>query len=624
MLKVELNKKTTNPFYGLKACLNLYQNGGKAMLTPIMLNEAWKEVQEDKDKRQMFFALLFSIGDITARQHNIFKGQKVDSGGNAQRSAFTVIMNWLKTSNYPQFKRFLFANLFNEYTSFDSLFANRVRTKKGKGKDKVVEAIFSNLSGSEEYLSDLSDFVVSVIRGNNPSNKHFLAKFLTRPRTSKRSKHKKMLAETRSLMKAKEKFLKVVCDKAGMAYRNMGTHIEFTGYITWRKQYIGDLESVLFSSKKILEFDEQEFMGWLDKLPASARYRVRTRLLNKDNTEKGIDTKGSAGGGKYGILPSSFLKWEKFKETKQTEQRVLEEKQRQGLASEEDIEKLQKVKKEAKVTVGAVSFDKMFTEIVTGTVDKIKLQPFLDKVSLPYNTLVFVDDSGSMRHGRANGITAFDFATFMATICLTKNPDDIGRSLIGFFSASARLYSTITARSAMANTLLRAEKRNVSEQLLDPNKHFLENLTRIREFANAVMTSNYTNLSSIPDYLYQQVQRDEQIKEQLLQFPVWTIISDGNWNNLPSPEASIADFFRKCEMYLGYKPFIIAIDVASNSSANISRFSGIDNFMYIPPNPAQIEQLLTNFKDMDIMDVYTPLQSLFRSNRYDIVKAATI
>jgi hypothetical protein len=46
--------------------------------------------------------------------------------------------------------------------------------------------------------------------------------------------------------------------------------------------------------------------------------------------------------------------------------------------------------------------------------------------------------------------------------------------------------------------------------------------------------------------------------------------------------------------------------------------------MYIPSNPAQIEQFLTNFKDMDIFDVYTPLQSIFRSNRYDIVRSLVL
>jgi len=84
------------------------------------------------------------------------------------------------------------------------------------------------------------------------------------------------------------------------------------------------------------------------------------------------------------------------------------------------------------------------------------------------------------------------------------------------------------------------------------------------------------------------------------------------------------DFMMKCQRFFGFKPYIIAIDVSYNSSANIKRFQGIENFMYIPPNPAQIEQLLTNFKDMDIMDVYTPLQSLYRSNRYRLVQNAVI
>ena len=74
---------------------------------------------------------------------------------------------------------------------------------------------------------------------------------------------------------------------------------------------------------------------------------------------------------------------------------------------------------------------------------------------------------------------------------------------------------------------------------------------------------------------------------------------------------------------LGFKPYIVAIDGNGGwgfRSASINRFEGIENMIYIPANIAQIEQFLSNFKDMDIMDVYTPLQSLFRSNRYDIVR----
>lgn len=614
MVKVQLNKRTDNPFYGLSRCLELYQSASKGVIPYGSLDAAWAEVQDSKEKREMFFSILFSIGDITARQHNIFRKNKIDGGGSSNREAFIAIVKWLKEKNYPQFKKFLQAHLFNEYVSFDVLLTNRVKTKKGKKGKISVEGITNSLSGSTEYLNDLAKFCADVIKGNNPAEKHFLSKFLTLPRLSKRKAHKRMLAETRQVMKAKEKFLTLVSDLAGLPYVTKTTHKEFSGYVAWRRPYLGDIESVLFSTKKIKEFDKEEFKNWLNTIPSSARYRVRRRLL--DASDKCRE--------KWGDMGKWFLEWEKFKDTKQAEVRVVEEKVRQGTATEDEKAGLVKTKNEAKVTVGAVNFDKLFTEIVSGNVDKLKIQPFLDKVNLPYNTLVFVDDSGSMRGSRHNGITAFDFATFMATICLTKNPDDVGRSMIGYYSREARLYATMTSRSSQPNTIMRGKVTAVNEPLIDPNLHFLDNLKRIREFSHSIMTSNGTNISAIPDYLYKQLKDDSTMLEQLQNFPVWTIISDGNFNNGGSPEASINDFMRKCEMYFGFKPFIIAIDVASTSSALVSRFSGIENFMFIPPNPAQIEQLLTNFRDMDVMDVFTPLQSLHRSSRYELVRNATV
>ena len=611
-LTVQLNKKTDNPFYGMRNTLEMYQNASKGAINQAMLDKCWAEAQNDKEKRQMFFSLLFSIGDITARQHNIFKGVSTDNGGSSQREPFLMGVEWLKKNNYPQFKKFLFAGLFNEFTSFDTLFKNRVKTTK---KTKKVQSVTSLLTGSEEYLNDLATFAAGIIKGNNPSSKYLLAKFLTRPRMSKRKGHKEMLLETKLNMGAKQHFLKLVSDAAGLPYVKKTTHVEFTGYINWRKEYLGEMESVMFSSGKIKEFDKDSFLLWLDKLPATARYRVRCRILDKDNKCKE----------KWGKIGEWFLAWEKFKETKQTEVRVVEEKIRQGTASEKEVDTIKELKKEAKVTVGAVEFQKLFTEIILGTVDKLKIEPFLDKIKLDFNNLVFVDDSGSMSSYKVNGVTAFDFAAFMATICLTKNPSEEGRALLGFYSTQARLYSTMTSRAPLTgNNILRTTAKSVSEPLLDPNVHFLDNLKRIREFSHAIRTGNGTHITSIPDYLHQQLQGDLTMTEQLQHFPVWTIISDGNWNNMTSPEGSINDFMRKCENYFGFKPFIIAIDVAGASAANVSRFSGIDNFMFVPPNPAQIEQLLTNFKDMDVMDVYTPLQSFFRSNRYDVVRKNTI
>lgn len=96
-----------------------------------------------------------------------------------------------------------------------------------------------------------------------------------------------------------------------------------------------------------------------------------------------------------------------------------------------------------------------------------------------------------------------------------------------------------------------------------------------------------------------------------------------------SPEASMADFFRKCENYFGFKPYVVLIDICVGSwrrpdQLKADRFSGIDNMIYIPSNPAMIEMFLTNFKDMDVFDIYTPLQSLYRSNRYELVRKNTL
>lgn len=628
MLQVKLNKNNENPFYGLKNCLSLYQNGSKGIISETILQSCWEEVKDDKTKRELFFVLLFSIGDITARQHNIFKIYKnVDSGGNSQRSAFLKIYGWLRGTYLEQFKQFLFARLFNEYTSFDTILSNRVITQK---KTTKVIGGTANLSGSREYLDILSDFVASIINGNNPTDKYFLAKFLTRPRPAKRKKHKQMLAATKNLMRQREFFLKLVSDKAKLRYVKKETHIEFHGYYEWRKEYIGSLESVLFSSKKILEFDKQEFLDWLGKLPASARHRVRCRLLTKDNKLKAEAKTNSEQGSKWINLGQWFLEWESFKDKKQSEVRVLEEQLRQisfNLVGEKEElqDKLKKAKKEAKVTTGAINFADMFKEIIQGSVDKLKIQPFLDKVKLPYNTLTFIDDSSSMSSSYGDqGFTAFDFATFIATITLMKNPDDTGRSLIGMYSNVARMFTSITAKDSSSNRFMRPVVTTINEPLIVPEQHFLDNLERIRGFARAMRTGNGTNIASIPDHIYRWVNGDAALVEQLQQFPVWTIVSDGNWNNMNSPEASMNDFMMRCQRYFGFKPFIVAIDVAYGTSAAISKFQGIENFMFIPPNPAQIEQLLTNFKDMDILDVYTPLQSLYRSNRYDLVKANTL
>ena len=604
MVKVELNKSNNNPFYGLKNCLALFNNG---VITETTLNNCWREVKDNKEKKEMFFSLLFSIGDITARQHNIFKGIKRDSGGNANREAFYTIILWMKREIPEQFEKFLNAGVFNEYTCFDMLFRSRVKTSGTK-----VVAVY-DIFADKKYCEMLCNYVYAIINGNNEFNKLLVAKFLTIPRLSVRKGHKQMLHATKTVMLNKVNFLIKLSELMGWEFRGNG-YYSFKGYREWRKEYNKDLESVIFSSGSIFDMSKDQFLNWFDKLPAQARFRVKNRILYSKNADETF---------KYSTLQSWYKEWEAYKLSKQAEQRVLEEKVRQGQASIEDKEKLEKVKKEAKVNVGAVNFEELYKEIcMGGRVDALKLEAFMNKVNLPYNSLVIIDDSGSMSG------SPFNFASFIAAVCLCKNPDDDARNLIGFFNTYSHWHSFIDSTSRpTANRLLRSEVAKVkSEPLVDPTKSFIENFSRINYFCRSVFQGGGTYINQIPIGLAKACEKHPEIKDALQNYPIWTIISDGEWNSLHSPEASMNDFMRQCEMLLGFKPFIVAIDtqLGWRSGSPTDRFSGIDNMIYIPANVAQIEQFLTNFKDMDTFDVYTPLQSIYRSNRYDIIRGLVL
>ena len=608
MVEVKMNKSNNNPFYGLRKCLLLFQNTGST-ITESLLNECWNEVKDNKEKRQMFFSILFSVGDITARQHNIFKGIKKDSGGNANRTGFYVIFNWLRKNHKEQFVAFLNKGLFNEYTCFDLLFKSRVRTKGAK----VLEVF--DAFGDAWYREQLLNYVYAVINGTNPFNKMLVAKFLTIPRLGKRASHKKMLPETKTIMENKALFLAELSRRMSWNYTVKGTYSNFKGYRDWRKEYNGTLESVLFSTSKINEFDKTQFLDWFDKLPSQARFRVKNRILYSKTADESF---------KWGKFQPWVKEWEDYKEKKQAEQRVLEEKVRQGQASTEDVAKLEKVKKEAKVNIGATNFNELYEQILRGNVDKLKLEAFIqNKVNLPYNSLVIIDDSGSMSGA------PFNFASFLAAVCLTKNPDDDGRNLLGLFGRNTRWYSFIDkAARETPNSILRngAISATIHKPFVDPTKSFLENYQQITLFCRAHFGGGWTDISSLITSLKTAFRTMPQLVDALKAYPVWTIISDGEWNNLSSPEASVNDLLRQCEQTLGFKPYIVAMDISGSSNArfNADRFSGIDNLMYIPSNPAQIEQFLTNFRDMDVFDVYTPLQSIFRSNRYELVREVTL
>jgi len=599
MRQVEFNTKGTNPFFGMKTSLTIYQNASKGQaIGSDELTKAWAEASTVEQKA-MLFSLLFYIGDVVGRQHNAFE-TKVDSGGSSQRVVFRDnIIPFLvaKVSGLPKASRLRLIELIVEYTTLDNVVATRVKTKKGTNK---VESVLDMIKVFGNH--DVATYVANIIRRGTVFQKICVAKFVTRPRFSKRVGKKQMLSETKAVMAAKAELLIAVSNLAKLPMEDKGSYINFLGFYAWRKEFNYNLESVLFSSKTILELDQEQFIQLVDKMPSDARFRVRNRVMFNE---------------KWATLKPWYQAWETFKEGKQAEQRQIETAIENGNEAPELKAKLAKVKQEAKVNTGAIEFASMFEQIVLGKVDKIKVQPFLDKINLPYNNLVFVDDSGSMASNRGNGFSARDFGAFIATIMLTKNPDADARDLIGLFSSSCRMYNGISGYNSSPNSLLTANVvKTAKKSLINSEDHFLDNLKRLRSWLDAESTWDGTNLTSITRNIGKWAQGDSNRLEQLQKYPIWTLISDGNFNNNRSAEGSLNEFFAECQKYLGFKPFLILIDVAGKTSAPITRFAGIENVMMVPPNPAAIEMLLTNFRDMDTYDIYTPLQSLYRTNRY--------
>lgn len=571
-MKVEFNHKSENPFFGMSNSLRMFQNGAKGMQTD--LDAAWNEANTPA-KKELFWSLLFSFGDVANRQHVEFEGT-VDNGGFAQREYFREILPWMwakvRQENLDT-KRFL--ELVVQYTTLDNLLAARVRTKKKTTKvEKVINMI--EVFGVDQIVPVL----VKMFNGT-PFEQYRVARFLVGYTFTRRER---MLPETKITMTSRKNLLKAFVETSGLG--------SVEAYKIWKRNFM--MEANLFSTGVIKDMDRETFLDLVQKMPGNARFRLRNKLFNE----------------KWATQAKWFKEWETYKEQKQAEVRELTEQVRQGVKV--DRVTLHAAKKEAKVNSGAKSFEEAFNAIMAGKFDKVSIQGMLDKVRLDYGTLVITDVSSSMRGG--DPWPPLTFAAFMATICLLKNPDAEASDVFGMFSSDTKFVTGTTMGRVAPNSLLRGHKEQLSGPLIDRTANFETNFRRIYSIM-AAQDGYTTNFKSISTGIKNWVKSDPTAVDTLANYPIWTIITDGRFNNSPTHLQSLLMMQKKMEGVIGFKPFLLVIDVA-RSSADIRSFEGASDFMYIPPQPGVIEQILTNFRDLDVRDVYTPLQGIYRSNRY--------
>lgn len=623
-LKVKMSQVSDNPFYGKLELKSLLNNGKSVMSRTqmnFMLDNAWNECKNSLELRQAFFIVCFSIGDITNREHNIFNKEEVDNGGNAARPQMMWILSWIRRNHPTQYYKLMFGRIINEFISWFAILSQQVRTTKG-GKSIVDIDTYQSLK--EHDLVKVAEYIAERIKFGTEIEKVMLAKWLVRPQTSKRQKINKdrekigsrnLQSETIKSNKVKIELYKHLSELMNWEVIYHPHNIQFKGLNEFKKKYNTNFESVLFSQKEIQNIDKEQFFKFLNELPSCARYRVQRRLIDKDGTSKGkwFNTATNSD------LSVWFKEWEKFKENKQQEQRDLTEKIRQGTATKEDIVKLEKVKKEAKVTTGASDLLDELDSLMKGTADNKLIQSLMDKIKFEVPVLTVADCSGSML-----GLPIY-IARLLTTLTMLKNPSNELDNILIKFGTHCEIITDYSKGEIKPNRFM-IGKSTVVEKLIDRTKSFSWNFNNIGKFINSNMGG--TNFSSVANKLSKWIEEDSSLKqnriEQLQSYPVILVISDGDMNSDYSAEASMMQFMNKMRQY-GWNGVVVVWDIKMEVGNYQDKFTNVPNCIhYYGYNLGIINQIFTNIHDLDVIDIYQELKSLHASNRYTPVKKLVI
>lgn len=619
MITLKRKQVDENPFYGKKALFDLYQKGASAKgmaegTFKNALKAAYQEAKGSKELLEVFYSIAFSLGDISNRQHNAFGTGKIDNGGEAHRQVFQWFLEWLKETDLRQYHRFVTSDVIRQYTTLDNVIGTRVKTIKGK---TTIQDEWNALDKAD--IGVVASYLANLIKKGSLVDKVTIAKFLANVRVTRRQKRNRKTGElvkggrplqpkTLALMKKRAE-LYTELSKI-MAWPYEGT--TFIGLSAWKSEYNENLESKLFSTGTIKKFNEQEFLELLNNAPSGARDRIRRRLLTKDDKSK------EKWPGKFADW---FLAWEKAKEKAQDEQRLLTEKVRQGIADEGDKKRLQEVKKEAKVNTGGENLFSMLEKFLKGSVDDILIQSIMDKIKFEVPVLVVKDVSGSMT---SSGGVPDKIASFLATVSMLKNPDPEVDSMVWVFGNTADVITDKSKGSMSTNRFMQGREMTVN-RLIDRTKPFSWNLDNV-----SAVTRNRNEGTSVNQIAIKvekwikdggTVSEMEHRKEWLSKYPVFLIVSDGAFNNAGSEAQSIAQFQQKMRQIAGWEGVIVVWDVDIHNQKPTTAYDGLENVIhYNGWNLGIVNTIFSKIHDLDVIDVYTPLKSLWLSNRYELVK----
>lgn len=648
-----------NPFYKMPATLRLFselQKVDDATVTKSAINQyltdAWKECKDERAKRELFMVIMFSIGDIQNREHNIFRKagiKDVPNGGLSKRRTFAICLMWLCQAVPDQFYAALPA--IADFYNLDGTMLYELRTDRFKGTVKEILHIPINV---ERVIS----YIVHVLTHGTTSenDKALWARWLPHIPSSKRTRkyvineknikaftkggHKVEVGSVVSVSKDKQaatiekdkwttNFIYKLSQAMSWEVVKYKGNIDFKGYKKFKSQYLEKSEAHLFSSGKICEMDKFQFHEWLEQLPGSARFRVQCRLVQKDDKVLKPKNKWVS---KHGFnFGEAYLEWIKAKEVAQERVRNLSVEDKAKLAPKE----LKQLEKDAKINTGGDTLIDIVAKLLTGRDDlrntDLIAHTLLEKIKIDVPVLVITDVSGSMNSvsvlHKGVRFTAKSMAQLLTTIFLLKNPDPELQSMFMRFDDKAEMITAGQQVYASSVNRFMSTSSTTIPWLVDRTKKFSENLVNVSQY---VIARDGTNIGSIATGFKKWVDSEPVYKqqriEQINKYPVFLIVSDGDFNNARDAVSSLRDFQSSMRQWFGWEGVVVIWDVKEEQKNNgPNKFENVDNVMYFGGcNPGVLNQIFLNIHDLDIVDVYLPLKAMHESVRYSPVRAVTI
>lgn len=614
-------KKSENPFYGEKKLLSLLKTGSRGAFSSL-LSSTYKACTT-KLSRIMFHIICFSLGDIVNRQHNIYGKKKIDQGGNSLNEQWIEYLTFLINNDKKQFVSFL--PIIVEYVGWRELLTYQIKTKKGKSNIIGHSGLLKLIMNEKECYKALLKELKNHISSEDIMKQRLVAKWLNSPRFSKRKgkdgKLRSLQPKTVEKMKLYGKLLTDLSKLMDWKIVIKETYTRYTGFTEWRKPFNTKFEFYVFSSGLIHTMGRESFLKFLDQVPNGGRDRIKRRFFTKD----GIAEETYAKQAKW------YKEWENFKVEKQAEVRVLEVKAASTGLSESEKETLKKAKKVSKVNTGAKTIASDILNLMAGKADQVTIDSIISKVKFDVPLLCAIDTSGSMSSRyAASGVIPIEMAKLLLACALYKNPDPEGTldMFIDFNTSGKFIVEGQPFSKNMASNRFLKEDVVKSSKLIDRKKSFIQVYDHIRNIVNTPgggtnPSGIFTAINSWVKGASSEVERQHRI-EELNKYPVIMIVSDGHFNSGYSTTSSIEKMQKDLATLNGYSPVIVIWDICDKPKSENS-YEGLENVIHITGKElGTINSVFTNLTDLDIVDIYTVLNTLYRSNRYELVKESVL